>query len=620
MFEKDCYPIMPPLNLQFYTGTDNYSDDDIEERILNYIVKYEPEQYSDIFLTDADWAVFYHLTPVRKSLLNWFSFKPESSLLEIGAGMGGLTFLFCEKCKHVTAVELSKRRATAIQSRCRNFNNLDIMVGDFTQMQFNKEYDYITLIGVLEYQGLYGSDNTPPHDFIKALKKLLAPGGKLIIAIENKYGMKYWTGEGEDHTGVPFDSINDYTLWKMDKMVRTFDKQELTNLLKDSGFNEQKFYYPQPDYKLPQVILTDKYITSDSLSQVRPLYYSAHRTNDLTIIIDEQKIREPIINNGVFPFFANSFLVECSIDDANFDDTQFAIINNYRKEKYRTITRFDGIRFHKYAENTKAQLHIENCISSFVYLKKKGISIVPHQYDCGIISTPFMQYSTALKHVVHLLKERNINEAKKIFDKLFALILHSSDAEGSMEKLKNKLPDDNRDYDFGTILKNVYWDMTLNNCFYDNNKLIIYDQEWVAHDLPASFVLFRAIVQLYNANPFLEDFCPIRYWKENYGLEELWTVYENLTESIIQEILSHDIVSLNKITYLPPDTVQKNILLLQNGRTKLAKLEFELDAIYTSKTYRIVMLLKQIVKNLGLLFIIRLLLSLKKDNNKPIHQ
>src|SRR5690606_32032335 len=92
----------------------------------------------------------------------------------------------------------------------------------------------------------------PYEYFLERIKKNLKPGGKLLLAIENKFGLKYWSGIPEDHTGKPFDSIQDYV--STDKGVRTFSKQELSKLLKSVGFIDPFFYFPHPDYKLPSII------------------------------------------------------------------------------------------------------------------------------------------------------------------------------------------------------------------------------------------------------------------------------------------------------------------------------------------------------------------------------
>ena len=86
---------------------------------------------------------------------------------------------------------------------------------------------------------------------------MLKPNGKLLIAIENKYGLKYWCGAREDHTAIPFDGLNQYIL---SKTAQTFSRQELADLVKNAGFENSFFYYPLPDYKFPQVIYSDEYL------------------------------------------------------------------------------------------------------------------------------------------------------------------------------------------------------------------------------------------------------------------------------------------------------------------------------------------------------------------------
>ena len=93
--------------------------------------------------------------------------KKDSDVLEIGCGMGAVTSVLCDNCKTVTAVELSKRRATATLLRCREKENLEIIVGNLNDIQFDKKFDYITLIGVFEYQGCYTDSDNPYKVFFK---------------------------------------------------------------------------------------------------------------------------------------------------------------------------------------------------------------------------------------------------------------------------------------------------------------------------------------------------------------------------------------------------------------------------------------------------------------------
>lgn len=309
------------INYEFYKGEDLYSDGEIEKQIIKYVENTPKEKYNEIFKEDMRWPVFYHLTSIRENILNWYPFKENSEILEIGAGMGAITGVLCKKGKQVTSVELSKQRASAIAARHKNFDNLEIIVGNLNEIKFDKKFDYITLIGVLEYANIFTNSENPFNDFIDNIKKLLKPDGKLLIAIENKFGMKYFAGAVEDHTSIKYDSIEGYS---NKKGAITFGKETMKKLLLDNGLNNIKFYYPLPDYKLPNVIFSDNCLpTSLDIDNMYDTYYY-----DNTVLnFDEKKAYKEVIKEKKFDFFANSFFIECSNEmlDSNID---FAIFNS----------------------------------------------------------------------------------------------------------------------------------------------------------------------------------------------------------------------------------------------------------------------------------------------------
>lgn len=315
------------MNYDFYNGKDLYSDGDIENEIIDYAKKYKDTDR--VFENDIRWPVFYHLTPIRKNILNWYPFKKDSSVLEIGAGMGAITGVLCEKCKEVVSVELSKNRASSIAVRNEDKENLEIIVGNLNDIDFKgKKFDYITLIGVFEYAALYTNTDNPYNDFLQNIKKLLKEDGKLLIAIENKFGMKYFAGAPEDHTNIPYDGITGYTT---DSKVRTFGKQELKDILYKNNFKNTKFYYPLPDYKLPSLIFSDEYLpTEDTIEKYIPYYYENSQ-----IEFDEIKAYKEIIKNNMFDFFANSFFIEASQEpiETNVDLKNIKLIEISNKSK-----------------------------------------------------------------------------------------------------------------------------------------------------------------------------------------------------------------------------------------------------------------------------------------------
>ncbi len=290
------------LNLDFYKGADYYSDGEVEDDLLEIVKK--TKDYSDVLANDNRWPVLYHLSPIRQNIINWYPFKKKSSILEIGGGCGAITGALCQSVNEVKVIELSKRRSVINYERHKSYENLEIIVGNLNDIKFNKKFDYITLIGVLEYAGSFTDTSEPYKDFLKNIKKHLKPSGKLIIAIENRYGLKYFAGAKEDHTGKEFDGITGY---QGNNNVRTFGKKELESLLKESGYISQEFYYPHPDYKMPMEIYSQNFLP-DATSLLVP---APNFDNERYELFNETEALKGIIENNQYEFFANSFLVVC---------------------------------------------------------------------------------------------------------------------------------------------------------------------------------------------------------------------------------------------------------------------------------------------------------------------
>lgn len=295
--------------------SNNYSDSS-EKFLLNFFSKPQSQKHDeikDVLSNNSPWPILYHLHPQREFLLSWYPFKKNSLLLEVGAGCGALTGLFCQKVKKVYANELTEERAEIIKKRYADKKNLIVSAKNFNDEKIKIKFDYITLIGVLEYQGRYtkiNNDdiNVPYINFLKNIKKFLKNDGVVLLAIENKLGLKYLAGSKEDHYGIFGESINNYPHYDG---IKTFSKSEIINIIKQAGFNQIKLYYPFPDYKMPYWIFTDEsfnlnIILSYVLKNVDINIPREFIFNEVALGINLTK--EKIINR-----FANSFLIEIKI-------------------------------------------------------------------------------------------------------------------------------------------------------------------------------------------------------------------------------------------------------------------------------------------------------------------
>lgn len=293
-----------------------YSDGEaIEQQLLEIV-----QQASDVSITSSElrqqigesWPLMYHLHARRANLLRPVQQHLTGQVLEIGAGCGAITRFLGEVGGEILAIEGSERRAAVAAARCRDLPNVTVVVDQFHQVPVSPDYDVVTLIGVLEYARLYfparaGID--PVDALLARARQFLKPQGVLIVAIENQLGLKYFSGYAEDHTNQLMQGIEDR--YSMDGVV-TFGRVELSQRLQASGFAEQRWWFPFPDYKLPTLLLSENLLTQDSAIDIAPLLSSALAADaqhpELSLFSLELA-SQAISRNKLFGELSNSFLV-----------------------------------------------------------------------------------------------------------------------------------------------------------------------------------------------------------------------------------------------------------------------------------------------------------------------
>lgn len=212
------------------------------------------------------WATRYHLCPERGNLLRHLDFS-GLSVLELGAGMGAVSRVIAESARRLVCVEGTAQRIEALRHRLRDLDNWEALVCNVQDLDIPEKFDAVVVVGVLEYSELFivaGEARCPFDAFLAKATSFLGPEGVLVLAIENKMGLKYFSGNVEDHTNRPFDGVCGYSAAKS---PRTFSKKELTAMLEARDLNQISHYFPFPDYKIPQTVLTAKMLeTSADLS------------------------------------------------------------------------------------------------------------------------------------------------------------------------------------------------------------------------------------------------------------------------------------------------------------------------------------------------------------------
>lgn len=233
-----------------------YSDgDEIEKYLLNAIKTCSDKSSYSEELTKfiKDWPTLYHLSNRRANGIRPFAkYLKGKKILEIGCGCGALSRFLGEIGADLISIEGSFRRAHITRERCKDLRNVEVVSATSDIVSGLKGFDIVILNGVLEYAPKYLGANG--HlSLLKTVFNQLNKSGKLILAIENQLGIKYFAGQPEDHAGLPMYGINDSY---KEGEFKTWGKKELTNFILETGFKSIQQFIPLPDYKLPFAVIT----------------------------------------------------------------------------------------------------------------------------------------------------------------------------------------------------------------------------------------------------------------------------------------------------------------------------------------------------------------------------
>jgi len=262
-----------------------------------------------------DWPSRYHLSPQRANLVQPMLGTIQGPVLEIGAGMGAVTRAIGELGHELVAVEGSPRRAAICADRCRGLPNVQVVSDTIQGFDVGGAFATVVMIGVLEYSrafGLTAPGRDPVDLMLEHVVSLLAPGGQLILAIENQLGLKYFAGFPEDHLGRRMFGIEDrYS----ETSAVTFGRRELGEHLTRAGLDQHDWYFPFPDYKLPTAILSERGLQPGSTFDPSPIVASSVRADHQhpgTTVFDLERTWRVASRNGLVADLANSFLVRAS--------------------------------------------------------------------------------------------------------------------------------------------------------------------------------------------------------------------------------------------------------------------------------------------------------------------
>lgn len=475
-FEKEITIGNIKLDLQHWAGHDDYSDGPIEEELYKRLS--DGENPLDILMNDQRYAVLYHLSRERENILSWYPFKGSERVLEVGAGCGAVSGILCQKCGEVTAVELSLMRSKINALRHASETNLRILVQNIMTVEETHDYDIVTLIGVLEYANLFTGTDTPFDDFLRHIKGFLKPEGHLLIAIENRFGIKYFLGAREDHHWKLNEGLYGYP----NSGAQTFSAEELLKKLYSSGFRQNSLFSAWPDYKFPT-----------QLKRFEKCEGPAYRDEVLNCgefifqTASPRRVMNELISAGLGNQLTNSFFVDASNAATELPSD---ILLNTNRNQYFTCASI----YHDSSKVKKIPIGKESCAIEMIKHGAKLLAnrlgstkiLIPEECVDGI-NLDWLPGTTL--HNLICSKECDVPSTWNRYIHQFDQLIF----KGSITSYGRTLF---KDVDYGNeiLVCPAPIDLNFDNIMVNGNDWTVFDTEWVFEEpVPLRYILWRSI-------------------------------------------------------------------------------------------------------------------------------
>ncbi|MFM0324044.1 class I SAM-dependent methyltransferase [Caballeronia glebae] len=291
----------------------------------------------------------YALSPVRANVLRPFEAFLRADVLEIGAQYGAASRYLAEAGARLVAIEPIPARAVAAALRTRDFPSARVICDSLREFQPDARFDVVTLLNAAESAAEWACEGGMRAMLEKAAS-LLRPDGLLIVASENRFGLKYLSSAKEPgrdaqlFSGTGNGESDDASV---------FSKAAVLAALGQLGFGRVDVAAPFPDHKLTRSLVT-------------PAGFEAGRAFDISVFAAQSALRDPSLPNalhfaiepawraagrdGIIEDVANSFIYAARRDSSApcFASNDLAYhYSTDRRAPFCKVTRFrrkDGIQ------------------------------------------------------------------------------------------------------------------------------------------------------------------------------------------------------------------------------------------------------------------------------------
>ena len=509
------------------------------------------------------------LSQFKKNIISWYPIEEKQKVLEI------------ENSEEVVK-ELKKKTSEVVSIDLKHISNAP-----------KNEFDYVVLIGILEKL-------STENEILKVLNcasKSLKQNGKILLAMKNKFGMKYWSGEKFNSKVESYDTIensneNVLSITKIKKILNNLNLK-------------YKFYYPLPDYELTNVIYTDEFMPSNDSIDSRVITYCE---SGKILNFSERKAYKQLIENDdkLFPFFSNSFFIEIANSYENIKYVSYSIT---RKEDYRIKTIIEKNYAFKYADNDNSLKHIKNIARNIEVLENSNIKCLDKYENNKIISNYLEDAKSYDKILIDIYNKDGLNSVIEKIKEFQHLILDKLEKNGDSKNSifeKYEITIDEEMKKNLHFIKDGVIDLIFQNCLVKNENLFCYDQEWYEENVPVEFILYRAIfyfTELKKCENIDEIYKKLDLYNYANVFEQLENkIQENILDKKIWNLHANSVKDIGKIDLILKnyeDRISATNNHIENLESSIENLESNIEQYEKSiKDYKdIVVDLNKMVKD-----------------------
>lgn len=429
---------------------------------------------------------------IQRSLYAWYDMSACQRLLFVGNGQA---FVWPE---HIAVTCVSWEQ---VQSGTLTEENCDLVLAD------------------CGFEKLAAAEQV-----VSGLSRYLAPHGRLLLAMNNRMGLRYFCGDKEPYTGQVFDGLEGYRMAYGQKadifQGRMYGSGEVRQWLQAAGFIGVQFYAVLSDLSHPAFLFREDFLPNEDLTgRVFPFYNQPE-----SVFLEEENLYPSVVVNDLFHQLANAYLVECSLD-GGLSDVQHVTCSAERGEEFGIYTIiYDGNLVEKKALSAAGEERLRAVQRNMDDLSAHGVKVVSSKFSAGCIKMPFVEAPVGTFYLRNLLRQEK-EKFLQAMDHFAELILQSSE----------HVQEDAGDGE-GVILRKGYFDMVPLNSFVVEGDFVFFDQEFALDNYPANVILTRLVGIAYGSDKEMQKLLPVEVLYERYGLKRHLGRWQRMSDEFLSNL------------------------------------------------------------------------------------